>query len=127
MWFVDAAARGAGTAYSAFVPGEQFTRGAGVSRKRCSGGRASRSDSEAAVLFVAVCGLLRACGADSYAVRGSASRKMNERVRSARCANKLCRRLPQAVLASVLLAASAQIAERVFRTTTIAIKRLTKP
>ena len=40
MWFVDAAARGAGTAYSAFVPGEQFTRGAGESEQRCSSGRA---------------------------------------------------------------------------------------
>ena len=34
--------------------GEQFTGGAGVSRKRCSGGRATPSDSEAAVVFVAV-------------------------------------------------------------------------
>ena len=64
MWFVDAAARGAGTAYSAFVPGEQFTRGAGVSRKRCSGRNATRSDSEAAVLFCGLSAVLvRACGA----------------------------------------------------------------
>ena len=112
----------------ASVPGEQFTRGAGVSKGNDAAAAARVAQRQRGCC--ALCGCLGRCSARAVrpgdAVRGSASRKMNQRrVRSARCANKLCRRLAQAVLASVLLAASAQIAGRVIRTPTIAIHRRT--
>ena len=90
------------------MPGDLFTRGAGVSRAAVQRRpRATRSDSEAAVLFVAVwvaaprvrCGQAMQCAA--------ALQKDESPTCTARCANKFCRRLAQAVLASVLLAARA--------------------
>ena len=59
----------------AFVPGDLFTRGAGVIREAVQRRpRATRSDSEGAVLGLSVCS---ACGADQAmdAVSGSASER----------------------------------------------------
>ena len=110
-WFLrDAAARCGNGVEGASVPGEQFTRGAGVSKGNDAAAAARVAQRQRGCC--ALCGCLGRCSARAVrpgdAVRGSASRKMNQRrVRSARCANKLCRRLAQAALASVLLAARA--------------------
>ena len=58
------------------MPGEQFTRGAGVSKEAMQRRpRATRSDGEAAVLFCGLSAVLvRACGADQAMQRAAALR-----------------------------------------------------
>ena len=113
----------------AFASGEQFTRGAGVIRERCSGGPARR-----AATARLLCSLWLSLGrCSARAVRQLCGpRQRFQKDESTTCTVGALRKqvssmppLGSGVLASVLLAASAQIAGRVIRTPTIAIHRRT--